>query len=68
MQKSVESHGMSIFHCLILCSFIDYDVCHDTNDRSRSFGALVATMDMQTSTHYFGAVTAHFDDIWNKIT
>ncbi|XP_055323202.1 piwi-like protein Siwi [Sitodiplosis mosellana] len=41
------------------CMFIGYDVCHDTRDRSRSFGAVVATMDMRRSTKFFSAVSAH---------
>lgn len=41
------------------CMFIGYDVCHDTKDKSRSFGAVVATMDMRKSTKFFSAVTAH---------
>lgn len=39
--------------------FIGYDVCHDTRDRSRSFGAVVATMDLKVSTNFFSAVSAH---------
>lgn len=39
--------------------FIGYDVCHDTRDKSRSFGALVATMDMRQSTKFFSSVKAH---------
>lgn len=38
---------------------IGYDVCHDTQDKSKSFGAMVATMDMKKSYKYFSAVTAH---------
>lgn len=41
------------------CMFIGYDVCHDTRDRSRSYGAVVATMDMKRSTKFFSAVSAH---------
>lgn len=39
--------------------FIGYDVCHDTRDKSRSYGAVVATMDMKLSTKFFSAVSAH---------
>lgn len=44
--------------------FLGFDVCHDTRDRSRSFGALVATMDLraQTANHpsrFFSCVTPH---------
>lgn len=38
---------------------IGYDVTHDTNDRSKSFGALVATMDLTKKAKYFSAVTQH---------
>lgn len=45
--------------------FIGYDVCHDTRDKSRSFGALVATVDLknQTNSHekFFSCVNAHRD-------
>lgn len=38
---------------------IGFDVTHDTNDKSKSYGALVATMDLQTHAKYFSAVSAH---------
>ncbi|XP_037027554.1 protein aubergine-like isoform X2 [Bradysia coprophila] len=38
---------------------VGFDVCHDTNDKSKSYGALVSTMDMKTSASYFSAVSAH---------
>lgn len=38
---------------------IGYDVCHDTRDKSRSFGAMVATMDMKRHSKFFSAVTPH---------
>lgn len=38
---------------------IGFDVCHDTRDKSKSYGALVATMDLRQSVTYFSAVTAH---------
>lgn len=38
---------------------IGFDVCHDTADKSRSYGAMVATMDMKKSCNYFSAVSAH---------
>lgn len=41
------------------CMFIGYDVCHDTRDRSRSYGAVVATMDMRRSTRFYSAVSSH---------
>lgn len=44
--------------------FLGFDVCHDTRDRSRSFGALVATMDLRSASttrpsRYFSCVTPH---------
>lgn len=42
---------------------IGFDVCHDTNDKSKSFGAMVATLCPPTAsgkTHkYFSCVSAH---------
>lgn len=38
---------------------IGFDVCHDTADKSKSYGAMVATMDMKKSRNYFSAVSAH---------
>ncbi|XP_037033212.1 protein aubergine-like isoform X2 [Bradysia coprophila] len=38
---------------------VGYDVCHDAKDKSKSYGAIVATMDMKVSQNYFSAVTAH---------
>jgi aubergine-like protein len=38
---------------------IGFDVCHDTKDKSKSYGAMVATMDLKTNQKYFSAVTAH---------
>lgn len=40
---------------------IGYDVCHDTSDRSKSFGAMVATMDMKNHSKFFSTVTPHRD-------
>lgn len=39
--------------------FIGYDVCHDTRDKSRSYGAIVATMDMRCSSKFYSAASAH---------
>lgn len=39
--------------------FAGFDVCHDTMDKSKSYGALVTTMDQKTSTKFFSAVNAH---------
>lgn len=38
---------------------IGFDVCHDTRDKKKSYGAMVATMDLMKSTKYFSAVSAH---------
>lgn len=45
------------------CMIIGFDVCHDTNDKSKSYGALVATLCPPTAsgrTHkYFSCVSPH---------
>lgn len=46
------------------CMFLGFDVCHDTRDRSRSYGALVATMDLRCQnakrpSRFFSCVTPH---------
>ena len=38
---------------------IGYDVTHDTRDRSKSYGAFVASMDLKESVKYFSAVQPH---------
>jgi aubergine-like protein len=38
---------------------IGFDVCHDSSNKAKSYGALVATMDLRTSSNYFSAVSAH---------
>lgn len=38
---------------------IGFDVYHDSRDKSRSFGALVATMDLKSSSNFFSAVSPH---------
>lgn len=38
---------------------IGFDVCHDTRDKDKSYGAMVATMDLKVSCRYFSAVSAH---------
>lgn len=38
---------------------VGFDVSHDTKDKSKSYGALVATMDMKQSQSYFSAVSPH---------
>ncbi|OAD55711.1 Protein piwi, partial [Eufriesea mexicana] len=37
---------------------VGFDVCHDPNDKSRDFGAMVASID-KSLTRYFSAVSAH---------
>lgn len=36
-----------------------FDVCHDPKDKSKSYGALVSTMDLKESTKFFSSVSAH---------
>ena len=38
---------------------IGIDISHDTRDRSKTFSALVATMDLKTFQTFFSAVSAH---------
>ena len=38
---------------------IGFDVTHDTNDKSKSYGAFVASMDLQIAVEYYSAVSAH---------
>lgn len=38
---------------------VGFDVSHDTSDRSKSYGALVACMDLTKGVNYFSAVSAH---------
>jgi len=38
---------------------VGFDVCHDTKDKIKSYGALVATMDMKNRQNYFSTVTPH---------
>lgn len=38
---------------------IGFDVCHDTRDKSKSYSAMVATMDLKQNIKYFSAVSAH---------
>jgi aubergine len=40
---------------------IGFDVTHDTRDKSRSFGAFVATMDLKKQVAFFSAATPHKD-------
>lgn len=36
-----------------------FDVCHDAKDKKKSYGALVATMDLKECSDYFSAVSPH---------
>lgn len=38
---------------------VGFDVCHDTKNRTVSYGALVATMDMRESVKYFSTISIH---------
>lgn len=38
---------------------IGYDVCHDARDKSKSYGAMVATMDMTQKPAFFSTVNRH---------
>jgi aubergine-like protein len=38
---------------------VGYDVCHDATDKKKSYGALIATMDMKRSQKYFSTVEPH---------
>lgn len=38
---------------------IGFDVSHDTNDKSKSFGAFVASMDLKLSVSFFSTVSEH---------
>ncbi|KAL9925541.1 protein aubergine-like [Glossina fuscipes fuscipes] len=38
---------------------VGFDVCHSAKDKNKSYGALVATMDLTSSTRYFSTVTQH---------
>lgn len=38
---------------------VGFDVCHDTVSKKKSFGAMVATMDMKSNHNYFSAVSQH---------
>ncbi|SPP81698.1 protein aubergine [Drosophila guanche] len=38
---------------------VGFDVCHSSKNKNKSYGALVATMDMKSSTRYYSSVTEH---------
>lgn len=49
---------------------VGFDVCHDAKDKSKSYGAIVATMDMTKAQNYFSAVTPHTngEELSNQLT
>uniref|UniRef100_A0A1A9WLY5 Piwi domain-containing protein n=1 Tax=Glossina brevipalpis TaxID=37001 RepID=A0A1A9WLY5_9MUSC len=49
---------------------VGFDVCHSAKDRNKSYGALVATMDLTASTRYYSTVTQHMkgQELSNEIT
>ncbi|XP_067630737.1 protein aubergine [Eurosta solidaginis] len=38
---------------------VGFDVCHSPKEQNKSYGALVATMDLKAKPHYFSAVSQH---------
>lgn len=40
---------------------IGFDVTHDTRDKSKSYGAFIASMDLKLAVEYYSAVSAHKD-------
>lgn len=40
---------------------VGFDVTHDTSDRSKSYGAFVASMDLKETVNFFSAVSPHKD-------
>ncbi|TDG47295.1 hypothetical protein AWZ03_006288 [Drosophila navojoa] len=38
---------------------VGFDVCHSSKNKNKSYGALVATMDMKSSTRYYSSVSEH---------
>lgn len=61
IQMNAKNGGMPWFIDIKMNNvmFVGYDVCHDTRDRAKSYGAIVATMDMRRSTRFFSSVSAH---------
>lgn len=49
---------------------IGFDVCHDTRDKRKSYGAMVATMDLKKNVKYFSAVSSHTngEELSNELT
>jgi aubergine len=40
---------------------VGFDVTHDTNNRNKSYGAFVASMDLKEKVQYFSSVSQHKD-------
>lgn len=38
---------------------VGFDVCHDTRNKTISYGALVASMDLRTNCRYYSVISAH---------
>lgn len=49
---------------------IGYDVCHDAQDKRKSYGALVATMDLKKRVQFFSVASAHTngEELSNQLT
>ncbi|XP_014099672.2 protein aubergine [Bactrocera oleae] len=53
---------------------VGFDVCHSGKEKNKSYGALVATMDLKSKPHYFSTVSQHMkgqelsNDISMKMT
>lgn len=49
---------------------LGFDVCHDAKDKKKSYGALVATMDLKRSTEFFSVADAHTsgEELSNHLT
>ncbi|KAM7351597.1 piwi like RNA-mediated gene silencing protein aubergine isoform 2-T2 [Cochliomyia hominivorax] len=49
---------------------VGFDVCHSAKQKSKSYGALVSTMNIKESTKYFSAVTQHMkgQELSNEIS
>lgn len=49
---------------------VGFDVCHSARDSSKSYGALIATMDLKSSSAFFSAVSQHMkgQELSNDIT
>uniref|UniRef100_A0A1A9VI45 Aubergine n=1 Tax=Glossina austeni TaxID=7395 RepID=A0A1A9VI45_GLOAU len=49
---------------------VGFDVCHSAKDKNKSYGALVATMDLTSTTRYYSTVAQHLkgQELSNEIT